>query len=119
MNLIICPNENNSRTEGVQFFVGMLVAVKIALSVLFVVHNLCFPSRSVWPTILFISLIISETVIGWFVMVKFKCSIIGTNCTDNLIVSYYSAAAAERKRLQNKKVVSQKKEFRRNRTSWD
>jgi hypothetical protein len=52
-------------------------------------------------------------------MVKFKCSIIGTNCTDNLIVSYYSAAAAERKRLQNKKVVSQKKEFRRNRTSWD
>ncbi|CAN6313402.1 unnamed protein product [Urochloa humidicola] len=29
------------------------------------------------------------------------------------------AAAAERKRLQNKKVVSQKKEFRRNRTSWD
>ncbi|CAL4921769.1 unnamed protein product [Urochloa decumbens] len=29
------------------------------------------------------------------------------------------AAVAERKRLQNKKVVSQKKEFRRNRTSWD
>ncbi|KAL6867477.1 hypothetical protein ACP4OV_015501 [Aristida adscensionis] len=29
------------------------------------------------------------------------------------------AAAAERKRLQNKKVISQKKEFRRNRTSWD
>jgi hypothetical protein len=28
--------------EGVQFFVGMLIAVKIALSVLFVVHNLCF-----------------------------------------------------------------------------
>ncbi|KAL6644728.1 hypothetical protein ACP70R_016336 [Stipagrostis hirtigluma subsp. patula] len=29
------------------------------------------------------------------------------------------AAAAERKRLQKKKVLSQKKEFRRNRTSWD
>ncbi|KAG2553363.1 peptidyl-tRNA hydrolase ICT1, mitochondrial-like [Panicum virgatum] len=29
------------------------------------------------------------------------------------------AAVAERKRLQNKKVLSQKKEFRRNRTSWD
>ncbi|CAN6301557.1 unnamed protein product [Urochloa humidicola] len=29
------------------------------------------------------------------------------------------AAAAERKRLQNKKEVSRKKEFRRNRTSWD
>ncbi|CAL4938524.1 unnamed protein product [Urochloa decumbens] len=29
------------------------------------------------------------------------------------------AAVAERKRLQNKKVVSQKKEFRRNRTGWD
>ncbi|CAL4930109.1 unnamed protein product [Urochloa decumbens] len=29
------------------------------------------------------------------------------------------AAVAERKRLQNKKVVSQKKEFRRNRTRWD
>ncbi|KAK3151048.1 hypothetical protein QOZ80_3AG0241040 [Eleusine coracana subsp. coracana] len=29
------------------------------------------------------------------------------------------AAAAERKRLQSKKVTSQKKEFRRNRTSWD
>ncbi|KAJ1297952.1 hypothetical protein BS78_01G417800 [Paspalum vaginatum] len=29
------------------------------------------------------------------------------------------AAAAERKRLQTKKVLSQKKEFRRNRTSWD
>uniref|UniRef100_A0A0E0KBA6 Prokaryotic-type class I peptide chain release factors domain-containing protein n=1 Tax=Oryza punctata TaxID=4537 RepID=A0A0E0KBA6_ORYPU len=32
---------------------------------------------------------------------------------------HYSAAAAERKRLQKKKVLSQKKEFRRNRTSWD
>ncbi|GJN30890.1 hypothetical protein PR202_gb19235 [Eleusine coracana subsp. coracana] len=31
----------------------------------------------------------------------------------------HCAAAAERKRLQSKKVTSQKKEFRRNRTSWD
>ena len=53
-------------------------------------------------------------------MVKKKCFIDGMNYTDNLIVLLlYSAAAAERKRLQHKKGLSQKKEFRRNRTSWD
>ncbi|GJN08470.1 hypothetical protein PR202_ga26392 [Eleusine coracana subsp. coracana] len=44
---------------------------------------------------------------------------VNKGATSKMLCRKYSAAAAERKRLQSKKVTSQKKEFRRNRTSWD